>query len=195
MDKIAVDASLFSLPGTQTILGTHFEGRVNFMALDWLTRVNFDPPMLGICVNRKNASYEAISATGQFSVNIPTVDMMEITDLTGLVSGRKMEKGDLFPVSYGRLKAAPLIEPCPVNLECSVVETVELPTNGFFIGEIVGLYTEEKYLSEGHPDVKKIRPFLLTMPDNRFWAVGKTIGKAWSAGGALLRERRARETP
>lgn len=194
MKKIMVDASLFSLPWTQTILGTHFEGRVNFMALDWLTRANFDPPMLGICVNRKNASYEAVRATGQFSVNIPTVDMMEVTDLTGLVSGRKMEKGDLFPVFYGRLAAAPLIESCPVNIECSVVKTVELPTNGFFIGEIAGLYTEEKYLSDGQPDVKKIKPFLLTMPDNRFWSLGDNIGKAWSAGAALLKELRGGKT-
>ena len=30
--------NLFCLPWTQTILGTHLHGRVNFMALAWLTR-------------------------------------------------------------------------------------------------------------------------------------------------------------
>jgi hypothetical protein len=42
VDKIAMDKSLFCLPWTQTILGTHLDGKVNFMALDWLTRVNLE---------------------------------------------------------------------------------------------------------------------------------------------------------
>jgi len=59
---------------------------------------------------------------------------------------------------------------------------VDLPTNTFFIGEIVNIHAEEKYLSNGKPDVKKIRPFLLTMPDNKFWAVGEQVGNAWKDG-------------
>lgn len=45
MEKMPIKKDLFCLPWTQTILGTHFEGKVNFMALDWLTRVNYQPPM------------------------------------------------------------------------------------------------------------------------------------------------------
>ena len=41
---------------------------------------------------------------------------------------------------------------------------------------------KEKYPENGKPDVKKIRPFLLTMPDNRFWAVGEQVGNAWKDG-------------
>lgn len=69
MEKRTIKKDLFCLPWTQTILGTHYEGRVNFMALDWLTRVNYQPPMLGICVNKVHASNAAIRDTGEFSVN------------------------------------------------------------------------------------------------------------------------------
>jgi len=55
MGKISIEKNLFCLPWTQTILGTHLEGRVNFMALDWLTRVNYKPPMLGRERRRKKA--------------------------------------------------------------------------------------------------------------------------------------------
>ena len=82
MKKLLEQKNLFCLPWTQTILGTHLEGKVNFMALDWLTRVNYNPPMLGICVNKNNASHAAILTTGEFSVNVPSVDMMEVTDYT-----------------------------------------------------------------------------------------------------------------
>ncbi len=57
--------------------------------------------------------------------------------------------------------------------------------NTFFIGEIINIYSEDQFLTEGEPDVKKINPFVLTMPDNRFWSVGECIGKAWNAGKAI----------
>ncbi len=193
MEKVTVDRNLFSLPWTQAILGTHLDGRPNFMAVDWFTRANFDPPMLGVCVNRRNASHEAVAATGEFSVNVPSIDMVEITDYTGLVSGRKVDKSGLFEVFYGRLQAAPLITACPLAIECRLVRAVDLPTNSFFIGEMLDVYTEERFLTDGAPDVSKIRPFLLTMPDNRYWAIGECVGKAWNAGAPIIKARREQE--
>jgi flavin reductase (DIM6/NTAB) family NADH-FMN oxidoreductase RutF len=116
------------------------------------------------------------------------VDMAEVTDYCGIASGKKDDKSKLFEVFYGELKAAPLITVCPLNIECRVVQTVDLPTNTFFIAEIVTIFSEEKYLTGNKPDVKKIRPFLLTMPDNRFWSVGEHIGNAWK-DGAKFREK------
>ena len=185
MERKTIQKELFCLPWTQTILGTHYEGRANFMALDWLTRVNFTPPMLGICVNISHASNAAIRSTSEFSVNIPSVDMIEITDYTGLVSGKTVDKSGLFDIYYGKLRFAPMISQCPISMECKVIQLVELPTNTFFIGEIVDIYSEDRFLTEGKPDVKKINPFLLTMPDNRYWSVGECIGKAWNAGNAF----------
>jgi flavin reductase (DIM6/NTAB) family NADH-FMN oxidoreductase RutF len=66
MDKITIDKTLFCLPWTQTILGTQLDGKANFMALDWLTRVNIAPPMLGICVNKEHASHRAILNTKEY---------------------------------------------------------------------------------------------------------------------------------
>jgi flavin reductase (DIM6/NTAB) family NADH-FMN oxidoreductase RutF len=190
MKIIFEQKNLFCLPWAQTILGTHLNGKVNFMALDWLTRVNFKPAMLGICVNKINASHDAITDTGEFSVNLPSSDMVEITDYTGLVSGKRKDKSELFEVYYGELKSAPLIKSCPLSIECKVTQTVNLPTNSFFIAEIINIYTEDKYLTDGKPDIKKINPFLLTMPDNRFWSIGDCLGNAWSAGKKIKEEKK-----
>ena len=197
MGKITINKDLFCLPWTQTILGTHYEGKINFMALDWLTRVNFKPAMLGICVNKVNASNKAIHDTGEFSVNVPSTDMLEITDYTGLASGKRTDKSELFEVFYGQLNAAPMIKKYPLAIECKVVQIVELPTNTFFIGEILDIYSEDQFLTDGKPDAKKINPFLLIMPDNRFWSIGECIGKAWNAGKAIrdrIEERKATNT-
>jgi len=181
--KITIEQkNLFCLPWAQTILGTQLNGKINFMALDWLTRVNFRPALIGICVNKVNASHEAILGTGEFSVNLPSVEMVEVTDYTGLVSGKRIDKSNLFEVFYGDLNAAPMIKACPLSFECKLTQTVDLPTNYFFIAEIINIYTEERFLTDNKPDIKKMNPFLLTMPDNNFWAIGESIGKAWDAG-------------
>ena len=182
MAKVVIEKNLFCLPWTQTLLGTHVEGRPNFMALDWLTRVNYQPAMLGVCVNKGHASNAAIRQTGEFSVNVPTVDMVAVTDYCGLVSGKKEDKSKLFDIFYGDLPAAPLIRECPLAIECRLTQAVELPTNTFFIGEIVNIHADESCLENGKADVRKVRPFLLTMPDNRFWAVGEQVGSAWKDG-------------
>ncbi|HEX9113429.1 MAG TPA: flavin reductase family protein [Nitrospirota bacterium] len=182
MAKIIVDKNLFCLPWTQTLLGSHVNGKVNFMALDWLTRVNYQPAMIGICVSTGHATNGGIRASGEFSVNVPSADMVTITDYCGITSAKSSDKSSLFDVFYGELKAAPLIANCPLNIECKLIQTVDLPTNTFFIGEIRNIYSEERFMTDGKPDPKKMRPFLLTMPDNRFWALGEQVGNAWKDG-------------
>jgi flavin reductase (DIM6/NTAB) family NADH-FMN oxidoreductase RutF len=185
MTKVDIGEQAYVLPMATTILGSLLEDRANFMALGWLTRVNFKPPMLGVAVNQGHASHAAIIETGEFSVNFPTVEMVEVTDYVGLVSGKRVDKSGLFNLFYGKLKGAPMISECPLSMECKLVETVELPTNSFFIGEIVGAYSEERFLTDGVPDIKKINPFLLTMPDHGYWSVGELVGRAWSDGKAI----------
>jgi flavin reductase (DIM6/NTAB) family NADH-FMN oxidoreductase RutF len=96
----------------------------------------------------------------------------------GLVSGAKTDKSGIFESFQGQLKYAPMICHCPVSLECKVVTKVDLLSKEFFVGEIVSVYTEERYLTNGKPDIDKIKPFILTMPDSRYREVGGIIGSA-----------------
>lgn len=189
MKQIFAQKNFFCLPWAQTILGTHFQGKVNFMALDWLTRVNITPPMLGVCVNKGHASHAAILATGEYSINLPTREMIAKTDYVGLVSGRDIDKSSLFEVFYGELTAAPMISECPLTIECRLFQTVSLPTHSFFIAEMVNIFAEEEVLTEGKPDMRKIKPFLLSMPENTYWALGEEVGKAWSVGKEFKKPR------
>lgn len=185
MSKISLGQQAYILPMPQTILGCHLNDRPNFMALGWLSRVNFKPAMLGMGVNKGNQTHNAIAASGEFSVNFPSVDMVAMTDYTGLVSGKRVDKSGLFELFYGELKAAPMIKECPLTIECKLYQRVDLPTNSFFIGEIVGAFSEEQYLTDGKLDIKKANPFVLTMPDNRFWSIGDCVGHAWRNGKEL----------
>jgi flavin reductase (DIM6/NTAB) family NADH-FMN oxidoreductase RutF len=185
MERINIGDNAFILPEPQTIVGTTFEGRANFMALAWITRVNYQPCLMGVCVNRTHATGRGIAATGQFSVNIPHEGMHRETDLMGLVSGRRVDKSRFFELHRGVLEHAPLIRDCPLGLECEVVQTVEMETNVFFIGKVAAAWTEERFMTDGYVDIEKVRPLTLSMPDNRYWGLGRMVGRAWHDGKAL----------
>jgi hypothetical protein len=42
-------------------------------------------------------------------------------------------------------------------------------------------------LTDGKIDPVKLRPFVLTMPGNTYWALGEAVGEAWSIGKAMLK--------
>ncbi|MGZ7046959.1 MAG: flavin reductase family protein [Methanobacterium sp.] len=185
MKKINIGNNGFVYPMPVALLGTNVENKANFMALGWVMRANVNPPMLTVAVNKNHLSNQAIRENKTFSVNFPSTEMIEETDYCGLVSGRREDKSKLFNVYYGQLKTAPMIEECPISLECKLYDIYEMRANHLFIAEIIGTYTEEKYLTDGKPDIKKISPIVLTMPDNNYWDIGENVGKAWKIGRNL----------
>ena len=99
-----------------------------------------------------------------------------------------MDKSDLFDSFYGKLETAPMIRECPFSAECRLVQTVELPGEELFIGEIVAAYCDEGCLTEGAPDQKKGNPFVLLMPDRKYLALGQEIGPAWKMGKKFMKK-------
>lgn len=79
--------------------------------------------------------------------------MVIITDYCELFSGNKVDKSQLFETFYGKLRTAPMIRECPINLECKLLQTLEFDMNKAFIGEIVEAYAEEQYLTNNIPDI------------------------------------------
>lgn len=167
-----------------TLVGADLPGGPNFMTVAWINRVESKPPLVAAGLNKSHATNSGIREHGQFSVNIPSVDMVAVTDWCGLNSAaRGTDKSTLFEVTRGSLEHAPMIAVCPICLECRVTQTVDLDSHELFVAEVVATWTEERFLDDqGRPDITKMRPFTLTMPDNRYWAVGESLGKAWGIG-------------
>jgi flavin reductase (DIM6/NTAB) family NADH-FMN oxidoreductase RutF len=185
MEKIQIDSQhAFVYPMPMTIIGAMVEGRPNFMAAAWVSRVNFKPAMMMIALGAHHTNL-GIESEGTFSINVPDVALLEKTDYCGIVSGKKVDKSKLFEVFYGSLASAPLIKECPLAIACRLTQTVTLPFDTLYIGDVVEVYTEERCLTDGKPDIQKMNPFTLTMPDNRYWRVGEIAGRAWSDGKKL----------
>ena len=184
MEKTRIDNNVVGYPMPVVLVGAMVNGKANFMAVGWISKVNSRPPMIGIALGTHYTN-GGIEEHGVFSVNIPGIPMMEETDYCGIVSGAKTDKSKIFDVFHGDLKNAPLIRECPVCMACKVYDRMRLPNDTFYVGEVVEVYSEERYLTDGKPDIKKINPFTLTMPDNNYWEVGNSVGNAWSAGKNL----------
>ena len=189
MSRSQFKNTMFNVPTSQMILGTVHEGKPNFMALAWVTRVNFKPALFAIGVNKGHVTHDAIKETGEFSLSLPGTDMVEITDYTGLVSAKNTDKSALFDLFYGELQSAPMIRQAPLTLSCRLHTTVDLPTNTVFIGELIESWCEDECLTDGKPDMTKINPFMLSMPDNNFWALGEKVGDAWGSGKSLKKQK------
>jgi hypothetical protein len=118
-----------------------------------------------------------------FSINIPNTRMLKITDFIGMNSGEKVDKAALFDLFYGELGNAPMIMETPLNLECKLIDLINL-NNGseIYIGEIVQTYSSEKYTRRGYPYMKKLDPILFSINSNSYYNVGRRIGWAWKVG-------------
>jgi len=187
MEKQKIGENFF-IPMPVVLVGTQVKGKVNFMTVGWCTRANANPPMIVCGIGNHHYTPKGIGESTTFSVNIPSSDMVEKTDYCGIVSGEKADKSGVFDVFYGSLKTAPMIRECPVTIECRLVKAVPLPTNTLFLGEIAGVYADRKILKDGKPDFPAIDPLFLTMPDNRYWTLGKHAGNAWSAGKKFMQQ-------
>ncbi len=182
MAKVAIDSNAFPFPMPMVLVGADVEGRPNYMAAAWVSRVKYKPPYMGVALGKTHYTSRGIHRHGEFGVSIPGRRLAAAVDYAGIASGKKVDKSALFETFRGKHLHAPMAAECPVTMECRLVQTIDLGDDEFLIGEIVHAYADKGCLTGGKPDVRKIDPFTLTMPDNRYWSVGKCVGKAWGIG-------------
>ena len=62
---------------------------------------------------------------------MPSENLVEKTDYCGIKSGKDVDKSTLFNNFYEKLETTPMIQECPVNMECKVTKTFDTPTHTF----------------------------------------------------------------
>jgi len=188
MGKIAIGARIILYPLPAVIVGAQVDDKPNFSTYAWCGIVNSNPPMLSVAFQHKRHTLKGVKQNGTFSVNIPSVGMVKETDYCGLVSGKDTDKvaNCGFKLFYGKLTNAPLIDECPINLECRAIHILNLGSHEMVVGQIEEVHATESCLTNGEPDVEKIQPFLwVTRPDNQYRTFGKHIGDAFNIGRQL----------
>jgi len=183
MEKITLGAHPYIYPMPTVIVGTLINGYPNFITISYVGIVQHKPPMVSVTLIDSHLTNEGIKATKTFSINIPNTSMLAVTDFVGMHSGDSVDKAALFSIFYGELKNAPMIRETPLNIECKLIDSINL-NNGseIYLGEIVQTYSSRKYIRRGYPYMKSLDPILFSINSNSYYNVGRRIGRAWKSG-------------
>ena len=150
----------------------------NLITVAWAGIVCSAPPMLSISVRPERFSYQALTETREFTVNVPLASQAEIVDWCGVVSGRdhdKFAEKSLTPLR-GSQVAAPLVAECPLNLECKVKDIIKLGSHDMFLAEIVAVQVSEEYLTKtGRLDLER-NGGVLGYAHGHYFQLGKCLG-------------------
>lgn len=183
MEKIKMGAKTFLYPMPVTLVGANVNGKPNFLTIAWCGIIQRDPAVIALSLGRSHYSTKGIFENKTFSVNIPSEDLVNAVDYCGLVSGKNVDKSHVFEVFYGTLKTAPMVKECPVNMECELMQTIDLSDSlTVFLGKIVETYSEEKYLTADLPDMEKIQPMVYSPYDKHYWKIGEQLAPAYQTG-------------
>jgi len=138
---------ILSLPGFPIVIGCIGKNLITIAAI---SMVSFDnPPLIMIGIVPKRYSFELIKEVKDYSINIPTTELIDDVKHIGKISGRdvedKFKATGLTPVKASKISSY-LIKECPVNLECKVVHTLDLGgTHTWFVGEVVAAHLAKDY--------------------------------------------------
>ena len=176
--KIDLRNSFMLAPVPVVLVGcSHEKLGDNVLTIAWCGVDCSDPPIIHISIRPDRYSHRMIKESGCFTVNIPTCDLLGEIDLCGTVSGRegdKFERSGLTP-KEASIVSAPIIDECPVNIECTVRDVITLGLHDMFLGEIVAKRVHESCLTGGKLDVSKIP--LVAYCNGEYWSLGRRIGR------------------
>ncbi len=187
MDKVIKGPQAWIFPLPALLIGTTVDGKPNFMTAAWGSVANAEPPMLCVAIRRSRYTRKGIAQGDAFSVNIASSSQAREVDFCGMESGSKTDKVSRcgFSVFYGTLDQAPLIEQCPLNLECTAAQIIELPTHSLIIADIVQTHVSRDCLTGDKLDAVKVDPIVYVTSSRTYARIGETVADAFSAGMTL----------
>lgn len=167
----------------------------NVLTIGWTGIICTRPPMTYISVRPERYSHDIIKKTGEFVINLTTQEMCRETDFCGVKSGRDTDKLGVcgfHTVPADKVKA-PIIEECPVSLECRVTEEKLLGSHTMFMAEIVGIAADERYIdSSGKLDLSRCG--LMAFAHGEYFALGKKLG-SFGFSVRKKKKKKHRRTP
>jgi len=161
------------------------------LAVAWINIVSSTPPTVAMGLRESRYTLGLIRGNGSFTVNVPTTAMAAQVDVCGTTNGRTTDKFAVtgLTLAPSAIVETPLIEQCPFNLECRVVEEVRVGSYVVVIGEIVEAHAEEGILSDPDGtvvDVAALDPLIYIAGSREYRGIGAKVADAYSVGKTLM---------
>ena len=146
------------------------KGIPNLAPYSYFNAVADEPPQVMFCSNGDSAyggykdSLTNILSTKEFVVNFATANTRDAMNIS---SSNYKPNEDEFVAAKLKKRKSKLVKPpsvndSPVNLECKLLKTLKLKTNTkkistMVIGEIIGIYINNKFIKNGRIDSVSMR--------------------------------------
>lgn len=167
------------------LVGANINGKPNYMAVAFVNGVNIKPAIVYVSLNKKHHTPKGIMENGTFSINVPSADYATETDYCGLVSGKNVDKSNIFTTFYGELETAPMIAEFPITCECRYTgQKVEFDMDTVYFGEVIQVYVNEELVDENRKiKIPKANPMYYSGIENRYRSLaGQDLGAGWHIG-------------
>lgn len=168
--------ALYPTPVVLVTCGDYM-GEANAITIAWVGTVSSEPPMIAIGVRPTRYSFGLLQRYGDFVVNLPTADHVDILNYCGTVSGRNEDKfkgAGITPIRADQVRA-PLVAEFPVNMECKIRNRISLGSHDLFLGEVLCVHIAPEILERGEVDPEKMNP--LAYFKGSYFALGDEVGK------------------
>lgn len=131
-------------PGPVVLLTTSHKGRANVMPLSWHSMMEFEPPLVGCVVSGNDFSFQALLATRECVLNVPTAELARQLVGCGNTHGDTINKFEVFGLTPVKAESvqAPLIAQCYASLECRVVDKRLVNRYNFFVLEVIKAWVD-----------------------------------------------------
>ena len=178
MSKVSWKGGALLAPVPPVLVTVSDGERDNVFTVAWTGLINTIPPKTYISVRPSRYSYEILKNSGEFAINLTPSSLASACDWCGIHTGRKVDKfkkWNLTKVPAANI-SVPLIDECPLSLECKVFDVIELGTHHMFLADIVGVTVNEELLDKsGRLCIDRAN--LLAFAHGEYFELGRSIGK------------------
>ena len=132
-------------------------GKDNALVVACCCNCSISPPMVMVGIMPSKYSYHMIKENPSFVVNLVSKNQRDIYNYLGSVSGRDEDKLDKINKRDGDIVNASILTDCPVNIECTVINSIITGSHEMFIGKVECIHADEDIINEkGDIDYSKI---------------------------------------
>ncbi len=153
--------------------------KTNIITIAWTGTVCTTPAMLSISVRKERFSHSLISQSGKFVVNLVPQSLAKAADWCGVKSGRDFDK--FAETGLTAVKAqksnCPVIDECPVNIECTVSQVIELGSHDLFIARIDSISVSNQLIDSKTGALDLNKAHLTAFCHGEYLTLGNQIGK------------------
>jgi len=150
MAKITWKGSALLAPVPPVMVTCGDMEKSNIITVGWTGIINTHPPRVSIAVRPTRHSYQIIKDSGEFIIHLTPASLIRECDYCGIYTGAKVDKfakTGLHKASAS-VVACPIIEECPLALECRVIDILPQGTHDLFLAEVVAVDVEDSILDE-----------------------------------------------